>query len=243
MADEATPQETTESVEDVTDNTDTDIDPTEDPGTDVQGAEADVETPAEDKAPAEKTYGETYVKKLRAEAANLRVNGKKEAEKAALEAAAAAEKALTEKWAKALGLAAEDAEPDPAELLKQAEQQAQEAARERDAFAERLRDYARKDAITTAANAKDVSGDLEAILDSRKISREVEKLDTEADDFPAQVAAIVKEAVESNPKLKKVAQVAPSRSGGDLSGGNADRRSTGTSVDDFRDQITKDSRR
>jgi hypothetical protein len=233
MADEATPQETTTedtAAEIEADSTDSDTEVS----ADVQGTETDTEIAAEETAAAEKTYGETYVKKLRAEAANARVKGAAAAEKAAQEAAVNAEKALTEKWAKALGLAGDDTEPDPAELLKQAEKQAAEYAQERDSYAEKLRNYARKDALTDAARTAD--GDLDAILDSRKIAGEIEKLDTTADDFPALVAEIVKSAVDSNPKLKKAAdRVSAPRSGGDPSGGNAapNSRSPKT-VDDFR---------
>ncbi|WP_157119802.1 hypothetical protein [Nocardia xishanensis] len=244
MADEATPQETT------TENAvDTPVETPADnpvPGDAVQVPESEnpVETPApEQEKPAAKTYDEAYVKKLREENAATRVKGKEAAEKAAQDAAAAAEKALTEKWAKALGLTKDDEPADPAELLKQAEEREKQIAAERDAAAERLRAYERKDAITKAVN--DVDGDLESILDSRKISVEIEKLDTNADDFAAQVAAIVSAAVESNPKLKKAADRASApRSGGDLSNGNAAPKPRGPkTVDDFRREIAERNKR
>jgi hypothetical protein len=246
MADEATPQETTTEnpPTEAPANADTANVDTPAVGADVQGTET--ETPAdtpEPEKPASKVYDEAYVKKLREEAAAARVKGKEAAEQAKKDAAAAAEQALTEKWAKALGLVKDDEPADPAELLKQAEEREKQIAAERDAAAERLRAYERKDAVTKAVNA--VDGDLESILDSRKVSAEIEKLDTTADDFAAQVAAIVSAAVESNPKLKKApAQVAAPRSGGDLSGGNAAPKSHGPkTVEDFRREIAERNKR
>nr|WP_280389903.1 hypothetical protein [Nocardia wallacei] len=245
MADEATPQETTtenapaETVEAPADAVKAPVS-----GGDVQATETDkADESVKDEKPA-KSYDEAYVKKLRDEAAAARVKGKEAAEKARQEAAEAAEKALTEKWAKALGLVKDDDEPaDPAELLKQAEEREKQLAQERDSYAERLRNYARKDAITDAARAAD--GDLDSILDSRKVISEIEKLDTTADDFAAQVEAIVKDAVDSNPKLKKaVDRASAPRSGGDLSGGNAAPKPRGPkTVDDFRREYAERNKR
>jgi hypothetical protein len=236
MADEATPQETTENTSvEATAAAET-IDTTADVGADVQGTEPAskaADSSKDSERPAAKSYDEAYVKKLRDEAAAARVKGKEAAEKASREAAEAAEKALTEKWAKALGLVKDDEPADPAELLKQAEEREKQIAAERDSAAERLRAYERKDAITKAVSSAE--GDLESILDSRSINSAIEKLDTSADDFATQVAAIVKDAVEKNPKLKKVVQASAPRSGGDLTGGNAAPKPRGPlSVDDIR---------
>ena len=237
MADEANTQETTtentpvevEAPAETVDNTDI--------GADVQGTEADTE-----KAPAEESDSkpspdierlQKELEKVRKEAANNRVKGKEAADKARQEATEAAEKALTEKWAKALGLVKDDEPADPAELLKAAEEREKQIAAERDTASERLRAYERKDAITRAVNAAE--GDLESILDSRSINSAIEKLDTSADDFASQVEEIVKAAVESNPKLKKApVQAAAPRSGGDLTGAKAAPKPRGPkSVDDI----------
>ncbi|MFE7745386.1 hypothetical protein [Nocardia sp. NPDC057455] len=243
MADEATPQETTTEnpSTDAPADADTANVDTPEVGADVQGTETETEKSETSNPEIERLQRE--LEKVRKEAASNRVKGNEKADQAAKDAAAAAEQALTEKWAKALGLVKDDEPADPAELLKQAEEREKQIAAERDAAAERLRAYERKDAITKAVNA--VEGDLESILDSRKVSAEIEKLDTNADDFAAQVAAIVSAAVESNPKLKKApAQVAAPRSGGDLSGGNAAPKSHGPkTVDDFRREIAERNKR
>ncbi|WP_425302952.1 hypothetical protein [Nocardia otitidiscaviarum] len=235
MADEADVQET------VNDTVDTPAggNPAPEPGGDVQATETenpvgDTDPNPEPEKPVEKTYDEKYVKKLRDEAAAARVKGKEAAEQAAKEAAEKAQKELVEQIGRITGLIKDDTPTDPAELLKAAQEREQELAAERDAAAEKLRNYARKDAISAAAKATD--GDLESILDSRKVISKIEKLDTNADDFAAQVAAIVSDAVESNPKLKQApAQAAAPRSGGDLSGGNAAPKPRGPkSVDDIR---------
>lgn len=234
MADEATPQETaTEANETANEAVENATEATTDIGADVQGTETDTQESDKAKAAADPEISRLNkeVDKLRKEAAAARVKGNEKAVQAAQDAATKATSELVEKLRATLGL--DPAEPDPAELLKAAEEQKAEFARERDEYAEKLRNYARKDAISDAAKATD--GDLDSILDSRKISAAVEKLDTSADDFAAQVAEIVKDAVDSNPKLKKApAQVAAPRSGGDLSGGNASpSRGSGT-VDDIR---------
>ncbi|MET8430155.1 hypothetical protein [Nocardia sp. NPDC004860] len=217
MADEADAQETL-----VDETVDTSAEETAAPelGGDVQATETEkAETDsAKPEVDPEIARLNREVDKLRKEAAANRVKGNEKAETAAQEAAKKATTDLVEKLRATLGL--DPAEPDPAELLKAAEKQAADFAAERDSYAEKLRSYARKDALADAA--KGVDGDLDAILDSRKIAGEIEKLDTTADDFATQVAEIVSAAVASNPKLKKApAQAAAPRSGGDLSSGNA----------------------
>ncbi|WP_280465847.1 hypothetical protein [Nocardia brasiliensis] len=232
MADDANPPE----------NTTEDVNPTESvsadavetvesvDGGDVQATEADNKKTEVD---PEISRLNKEVDRLRKEAAANRVKGNEKAEKAAQDAAKKATEELVSKLGKQLGLIADDAEPDLAELLRAAEEQKTQFAQERDTYAEKLRDYARKDALNAAAKATD--GDLDSILDSVKINREIGNLDTSADDFADQVKAIVAAAVESNPKLKKVVQASAPRSGGDLSGGNATPNRRGPkSVDDIR---------
>ncbi|MBF6326581.1 hypothetical protein IU451_29215 [Nocardia cyriacigeorgica] len=240
MADEATAQETTTEnapVETVSAPAETVDTTTPEIGGDVQATEtATVDTadssPEPDKQSTEKTYDEKYVKKLRDEAAAARVKGKEAAEQAAKEAAEKAQKELAEQIGKALGLIQDETPPAPEELLKQATEREAQIAKERDAAAERLRAYERKDALTAAASK--VDGDLASLLDSRTVNAAIESLDTNADDFASQVEAIVSAAVENNPKLKKApAQVAAPRSGGDMSGGNASPNSNGEKDVDY----------
>ncbi|MFC4128913.1 hypothetical protein [Nocardia rhizosphaerae] len=237
MADEAnnTPAEpTTENSNPVETPAPAAAETTPDPGDSVQATET---TPNPDESATPDVDPEIArlnreVDKLRKEAAANRVKGNEKAETAAQEAAKKATTELVEKLRETLGL--DPAEPDPAELLKEAEKQAADFAAERDSYAEQLRAFARKDAVATAAKA--VEGDLDALLDSRKVTEAINKLDTKADDFLAQVAEVVSAAVESNPKLKKAQdRVSAPRSGGDLSGGNAARKpNTAKSIDDYR---------
>lgn len=239
MADEAnTPAESTTENAPVDTPAPAPVDTPPAPGDAVQATDADPAADTTTDQPADsKSYDESYVKKLRQEAAEARVKGK-DAEKAAQEAAQqaadalAAQKDLTDKLGRALGLIQDDTPPDPADLLKAAQEREAQLAADRDAVAERLRNFERRDALTRAANSAEA--DLEAVLDSRKVNEAIAKLDTNADDFAAQVAEVVSAAVESNPKLKKApAQAAAPRSGGDMSGGNATPNSQGEKDIDF----------
>ena len=246
MADEATPQETTtentpvETVETPVETLDTPVSGGDDRATDT-------ETPAEDTdtkptADPEIARLNKEVDRLRKEAAANRVKGNEKAEKAAQEAAKKASEELVSKLGKVLGYVPDETEPDPAELLKHAQEREAQLAAERDSANERLRNYARKDALSAAAVK--VDGDLASLLDSRTVNAAIEKLDTDADDFTSQVEAIVSDAVESNPKLKKAVQVAAPSSGGDLSGGNAAPKTRGpNSVEDFRREIAEKAKR
>lgn len=243
MADEATPaQETTTENTPVEATTPVETETsTPDIGGDVQATETDTPATEPDEGKAAKTYDEAYVRKLRDENAATRIKAK-EAETKAQEAArqaqeaAEAQKKLTENLGRALGFVQDETPLTSDELLKQAAEREAQIAADRDAVAERLRNFERRDALTRAVNAPGVDGDLEAILDSRKVNEAIAKLDTNADDFSAQVAEIVSAAVESNPKLKKApVQAAAPRSGGDLSGGNGAPKPTGDkSIDDLR---------
>lgn len=241
MADEADVQENTTENTPVEAATPVEAETTPDIGGDVQATETDTPATEPEPEPSDKdakSYDETYVKKLRAENAAARVRAT-EAEKAAQEAArqaqeaAEAQKKLTENLGRALGFVQDETPLTSDELLKQAAEREAQIAAERDSVAERLRNFERREALTSAVTS--VDGDLEAILDSRKVNEAIAKLDTNADDFKAQVAEIVSAAVESNPKLKKApAQVAAPRSGGDLTGGNAaPKANAAKSIDDL----------
>ncbi|MGW5519992.1 hypothetical protein [Nocardia africana] len=240
MADEATPvQETTTENTSVDAPTPAETVDTPVVGADVQGTETDTPATEPDSEPDASTNPDIErlqkeLEKVRKEAANNRVKGNEKAEQAAKDAADKAQRELVEQIGRTLGLIKDDVPPDPEQLLKDAAEREAQLAADRDAVAERLRNYERRDALTQAVTK--VDGDLEAILDSRKVNEAIAKLDTTADDFTAQVAEIVSAAVESNPKLKKApAQVAAPRSGGDLSGGNgAPKPNAEKSIDDLR---------
>ncbi|MEV4127145.1 hypothetical protein [Nocardia sp. NPDC049707] len=224
MADEATPQEnsTTEdsAVNDV-DTTSTETADTAVSGADVQGTETEKATDSEKESekPA-KTYDEAYVRKLRDEAAAARVKGKEAATQAAQEAAEKATRELSEQIGRALGLIKDDVAPDPAELLKQAQDREAQLSSERDSVASELRALRVEKALNAAAGKCD--GDIDILEPYLAGTGALINLDPAADDFASQVEAIVSAAVENNPKLKKtVDRVSAPRSGGDLSNGNA----------------------
>ncbi|TDP29768.1 hypothetical protein [Nocardia ignorata] len=223
MADEAnTPATPTTENSTPVDTAPAVTDTTPAPGDSVQATETT--TPAADTEPAPekpaKTYDEAYVKKLREEAAANRVKGDEKAKQAAQEAAAEAQRTLTEQIARTLGLIKDDTPPDPADLLKQAQDRETQLAAERDSVAKELRALRIEKALNDAAEKCD--GDTSILAPYLAGTGALNKLDLAADDFASQMEAIVAAAVESNPKLKKTtAQVAAPRSGGDLSGGNA----------------------
>lgn len=100
--------------------------------------------------------------------------------------------ALKKQIGKSLGLV-EDDTTDPDKLI-------QAATAERDSMAQKLQEYQQKDAITSAASGKtsDVAL-LTALLQSDKAFAE---LDTSADDYSAQVAALVDAKITAHPALK-----------------------------------------
>lgn len=236
MADEAT----TETVAtDTVEATDT--------ATTIDGADQAVETPVAD-TPADapqadaatdaeqsekvETFDRDYVEKLRREAQTLRKKAKEDAEKASREAAEAAKREAYEAFGKTLGLVDDDKPVDPQTLLEQAAEREAQIANERDAFAAKLHAYELEKALSDAANA--VGGDLDILGPYLRGTGALDKLDPTADDYNAQVAEIVTQAVESNAKLKKAAPVAaPARSGGDLNGGAGAPKRGPKSVEDF----------
>jgi hypothetical protein len=208
--------------------------------------QAPAATPA---APAAEpdTFPRAYVEGLRNEAARNRVaadqakaDGEAAAQAAAEAAAAQAREEFAQTIGKALGLVKEDAPVDPAELLNQATA----AANQAQALAEQRAEEARKAQVELALfRAADKAGaDSSALLDSRSFLGQVEGLDPTATDFASQVEAAVNAAVESSPKFRKDAPVLPaSRSGGDLSAGNADKTPIGddTSIEALREARRK----
>lgn len=166
-------------------------------------------------------YSQSYVEKLRREAATTR-------EKAKTDAAAAAEAAKTElaqSIGKALGLIKDDETPDPDALVAQAQTERQSALEEA---------RATKVELAVLRNADKHDANTEELLDSRDFTRKLKDLDPTAADFTSQVDELIKAAVDSNPGRFKRVQVAGSSGGSDHSG-DGDRTPPGDkSIDDIR---------
>lgn len=177
-----------------------------------------------------RTFSADYVEKLRKENAAARV-AKKEDIQAQIDTAL--ENGQKE-WAKKLGLQlgvieAEDETPDPAKLIETVTAEntslKERLAQREAADAERARATAIKAASETAEAHPDL---VEAVVLSKGLLKDI---DPTADDYAAQVAAVVKAEVEQNPKLR-VVQVAP-RSGGETTP-TGDQTTAGDSIEDLR---------
>lgn len=165
---------------------------------------------------------------LRKEAGTRRTEAgeqKKAADAAQKQAQAVDEKfaSAVEAFTKALGLTPDNDEPEksPEERLGEITSQYKQKTVE----------------LAVYKAASHAGGDADALLDSRGFLTRAFAMDPGAEDFDAQIAAAIAEAVEANPKLRAVeAYVAPSApSGGDFGGGPAERNDPDDwSVDDFR---------
>ena len=121
---------------------------------------ADIATqqPTPTEAPAEPTtpnsvdelpdWAQSEIRKAREEAAKYRTRAKDTAEEVAAKAKAEREE-LIQTLGRQLGLV-EDETNDPDKLLTAAQQQAENAAKERDELANQLANYRRKDAVSQA---------------------------------------------------------------------------------------------
>ncbi|MCD2099541.1 hypothetical protein QNA24_30295 [Rhodococcus qingshengii] len=201
------------------------------------GEETQTEAPVDGE---DRVYTKAEVKKLKDEAQKLRARLKEEtaaaAERASKEASEAAEKALIERLGKELGLIQDDEPVDPQVLLDQLAEEKAAVANERDAYRQQIAAFKAEQALTKAANA--VDGDLDILTPYLRGTGALDALDPDAEDYPAQVAAVVASAVEANPKLKKVAPVAaPARSGGDINAGSGIQKKGPSSIDDIRAAI------
>lgn len=107
--------------------------------------------------------------------------------------------------------------PDPKELVEQATAKATEADQRAAAAEQRAAERDRELAVFRLAG----DADPHELLDSRSFMRAIRDIDPSADGANAQIKAAIDAAVEANPRLLKDSNV-PSRSGGDLSGGNGD---------------------
>lgn len=162
-----------------------------------------VEPPAEPTAPNSvdelPDWAQSEIRKAREEAAKYRTRAKDTAEEVAAKAKAEREE-LVQTLGRQLGLV-EDETNDPDKLLTAAQQQAENAAKERDTLAQQLADYRRKDAVSQALSKVDGTVDtalLQAVLAS---DNAYQQLDINADDFQDQVSNIITNTIESHPSL------------------------------------------
>ena len=219
-------------------------------GTDAPPSPAPAPVPAAPAAAAaggegDSTFSAKYVQGLREEAADNRVKLRALEESVPAQITQAVQEAvertkteLTQTWAKALGVApSEDqAPPDPAALLAQAQNSLTQA--EADAAAERAahRQTQVANAVLRASEVLGAQGD--RLLDSSSFMSEVAGLDPAAGDFAAQVAAKINARVTADPTYGRAqAPVLAPRSGADMSAGNADTsRDVPPDVDSLRKQ-------
>lgn len=144
-------------------------------------------------------WAQSEIRKARDEAAKYRTRAKDTAEDVAAKAKAEREE-LIQTLGRQLGLV-EDETNDPDKLLTAAQQQAENAAKERDTLANQLADYRRKDAVGNALSKVDGTVDtalLQAVLHS---DNAYNTLDINADDFSDQVSQIITQTIESHPSL------------------------------------------
>ena len=144
-------------------------------------------------------WAQSEIRKAREEAAKYRTRAKDTAEEVAAKAKAEREE-LIQNLGRQLGLV-EDETNDPEKLLTAAQQQAENAAKERDTLAQQLADYRRKDAVNGALSKVDGTVDtalLQAVLAS---DNAYQQLDINADDFQDQVSNIITQTIESHPSL------------------------------------------
>jgi hypothetical protein len=154
--------------------------------------------PTEPPAEAPKTFDEAYVKTLRDEAAANRTKAR--------DAEAAAE-ARINKILEAAGIKTSEEPLDAAKLTEQLSAKDQA-----------LRALTVERALDKAARKNGADEDLLAAVLAHK--GDLGKLDPSADDFTTQLDALVKSAVEGNPKLK--AARAAAASGVELGGGTGE---------------------
>lgn len=152
------------------------------------GAPAEPAAPAEDSPWSDPVKAEAEIKRLRRESGNARTQAKQTA-------ADEARQELAQTVGKALGLVQDETPPDPAALATAA----QEATNRANQATVELAAY--KAAGAVGANPAE-------LLDRRSVASQLDNLDPTAEDFDAQVAAVVKKAVTDNPQLLAQAPVA-----------------------------------
>ncbi|MFJ3393958.1 hypothetical protein [Leifsonia aquatica] len=191
----------------------TDTPPTPEPTpTDPPADPAETDPASVDGSPdGGKTFSAEYVEKLRRENAAARTERKEQTQQQIAEALEAARKDWTLDLGRKLGVVEEDAEPTPDQVIETVTAENAQLKQQLADAAQRDRQRAESDAIAAAVTAAEGDPTLvKAVLNSEGLLKDI---DPTSDDYAAQVAAVVAEQVEKNPRLRAV-QVAP-RSGGD----------------------------
>lgn len=151
------------------------------------------------------------LQKVRAEAAAARVENKGKIQTQIDEALKNGQKAWATELAKKLGVLEGEDEKTPEQIIAELQAERDSLATERDTLAAERRANKERNAIEGAAKAN--GGDTALVRAVLVAEGSLKDIDPEADDYAAQVAAVVKAEIEKNPKLREV-QVA-GRSGGD----------------------------
>lgn len=185
-------------------------------GSAVEPEATEPEAPAEPPAPADKDeqpaeqpsddlpeWARKSLEKANKEAAAARI-----AAKQAKADADAREKSIAQSIGKALGLVKDDEEPTVDSLTATLQDKDKSLS---DAQAALQAQKAENAVLRYAAKHK---GNPDALLDSRGFEKKLAAIDPTADDYAAQVEALVKAEVETNPSYRS-AQVAPANSNGD----------------------------
>lgn len=192
-------------------------------GTTSTGTGDDAGSQADQGADADSPWNDPV--KARAEIERLRRENGADRTNAKATAAQEARDAVVQEIAVALGLAKDETPPDPAALAA--------AAQEAQAETQGLRDENKSLKTELAAFRAAVSLGANAVelLDRRSVTTQLDKLDPTADDYDAQVAAVVKKAVTDNPQLLVQAPVAGASST-DHAGGSGEGPAKPTNLED-----------
>lgn len=188
-------------------------------GPPAPGTPAPPPTPPVD-PPAGKTFDEAYVRQLREEAAQRRT------EKTAAEQRAADLEAKFEALRLALDPNAKPTD-DPAKAAEQ-------AVRERDELAARVQKY-ETERLAEKLGRK-AGADVDLLLDSRGFEVALGKLDSTSATFEADVEALIKGALEANPRLKAT-PAGPPASGREPTGGSTPAREPAAGLDRLRSSL------
>lgn len=165
--------------------------------------------PIEGSTDGGKTFDAAYVEKLRKEAAKNRLDAKDEIQRQIDAALTAGQKAWATELGKKLGILEGDKDKTPDEIIAELKAERDQFKTDLDTLSARDIRRNESDAITEASDAND--GDTALVKAWLKGNDLLKDIDPTADDYKAQVAAVVKAEIEKNTKLRKV-QVAP-RSG------------------------------
>lgn len=174
-------------------------------------------------------WAQKSLRKARDEAAALRVENRDKIQAQIDEALANGQKAWALELGKKLGVVEGDKEKTPDEIIAELRAERDTVATERDSLAAERRATKERNAIEGAAKAH--GGDAALVRAVLLSEGSLKDIDPAADDYAAQVAAIVKAEIEKNPKLREV-QVAP-RSGGDAPPAGSPNPDGPKSIDDL----------